>query len=279
MLGLLLAFLSSFFWATNDLFTKRFIHKGFDEYFVLWVRFPVSSLFLLPAGIIFWDLRPFILLSTFLWLPVEVLGGVFFVKALKYAPLSVAMSFYSFMPIFSALFGFLLLREAPNLWGFVGICLMVIGMLFLTGFSPKEFFKKHIGTIYMLISTLLFGFNVVLGKIVVINSNPFFFSWYYAFCMSFSTLIFVSPKHILKKENYADKRIIVLGILFALGSVLYNLALLYAPASYVASVERISLLLSILYGKVFFGESLRYLLPGAMLMLLGSLLLSISLHV
>lgn len=279
MLGLLFAFLSSFFWATNDLFTKRFIHRGFDEYFVLWIRFPVSSLFLLPVGIIFWDLRPFVLLSTFLWLPAEVLGGVFFVKALKYAPLSVAMSFYSFMPIFSALFGFLLLREVPNLWGFVGICFMVIGMLFLTGFSPKEFFKKHIGTIYMLISTLLFGFNVVLGKMVVINSNPFFFSWYYAFCMSFSTLIFVSPKHILKKENYTDKRILVLGILFAFGSILYNSALPYAPASYVASVERISILLSILYGKVFFGESLRHLLPGAMLMLLGSLLLSISLHI
>ncbi|QWK20751.1 MAG: DMT family transporter [Hydrogenobacter thermophilus] len=276
MFGLVLAFLSSFFWATNDLITKKLIHEGLDEYFVLWIRFPVSSLILLPIGIYFWDLSSFVLFSTFLWLPVEVLGGVFFVKALKHTPLSVAMSFYSFMPFFSAVFGFLLLGEAPSLQGFLGICLMVVGTLFLTGFSPGEFFRKHIGTVYMLISTLLFGLNVVIGKMVIISSNPFFFSWYYTLCMSFATLIFVSPKHIIERGNYTDKKLLMLGVFFALGGVFYNTALVYAPASYVTAVERVSLLLSMVYGRIFFGEPVKHLLPGALLMLLGSALLSVG---
>lgn len=276
MLGLLLAFLSSFFWATNDLITKKLIHKGFDEYLLLWLRFPVSSLLLLPFGVLFWDLDAFVLLSTFLWLPVEVVAGVFFVKALKYAPLSVAMSFYSFMPFFSALFGFLLLRETPNFLGFLGMFLMAIGVLLLTGFSPTGFFRKNVGSLYMIISTSLFGFNTVLGKMVVINSNPFFFSWYYTFCMSFGTLLLVDRHHIIRGENYKDKRFIVLGVFFALGTLLYNSALLYAPVSYVAAMERVSLLLSMVYSRIFLGEAVSHLLPGAFFMLIGSLLLSMS---
>lgn len=279
MLGLLLAFLSSFFWATNDLFTKKLIHKGFDEYLLLWIRFPVSSLLLLPFGVLFWDLGTFVLLSTFLWLPVEVMAGVFFVKALKYAPLSVAMSFYSFMPFFSAFFSFLLLKETPNFLGFLGMFLMAIGALLLMGFSPTEFFKKNVGSLYMIISTSLFGFNTVLGKIVVINSNPFFFSWYYTFCMSFGTLLLVDRHHIIRGENYKDKRFIVLGVFFALGSLLYNSALLYAPVSYVAAMERVSLLLSVVYSRIFLGEAVSHLFPGASFMLMGSLLLSMSLQV
>jgi len=277
MLGLLLAFLSSFFWATNDLITKKLIHRGFDEYLLLWIRFPVSSLLLLPFGLLFWDLDAFVLLSTFLWLPVEVMAGVFFVKALKYAPLSVAMSFYSFMPFFSALFGFLLLKETPSFLGFLGMFLMAIGALLLTGFSPAEFFRKNVGSLYMIISTSLFGFNTVLGKFVVINSNPFFFSWYYTFCMSFGTLLLVDRHHIIRGESYKDKRFVVLGVFFALGTLLYNSALLYAPVSYVAAIERVSLLLSMVYSRIFLGETVSHLLPGASFMLIGSLLLSMSL--
>ncbi len=279
MLGILLAFLSSFFWATNDLITKKLIHKGLDEYLLLWVRFPVSSLLLLPLGVIFWDLNTFVLLSTFLWLPVEVLAGVFFIKALKYAPLSVAMSFYSFMPLFSAIFGFLFLGETPNSLGIIGMLFMIVGTLFLTGFSPAEFFRKNIGSLYMIISTALFGFNTVLGKMVVINSNPFFFSWYYTFCMSFGTLLLVDKRHIIRVENYKDKRFIILGVFFALGDLLYNSAFLYAPVSYVAAMERVSLLISMFYSKIFLGERVAHLLPGALLMLIGSLLLSLSFQV
>lgn len=277
MLGILLAFLSSFFWATNDLFSKKLIYKGFDEYFILWIRFPVSSLLLLPLSIFFWDMNSFVLMSTLLWLPIEILGGIFFIKALKHAPLSLAMSFYSLMPFFSALFSFLLLGERLTPLGFAGILLTVMGAILITGPSPKDFFRRNVGSIYMIASTLLFGLNVVIGKMVIMESNPYFFSWYYTACMSVGTLPFVKPERLLRCESYRESSLLLIGVFFALGGVLYYVALLYAPTSYVVAVERMSILLSLYYGKVFFGEEVRHIVPGTLLMLMGSLLLSLSL--
>ncbi|WP_457599825.1 EamA family transporter, partial [Hydrogenivirga sp.] len=54
MLGILLALLSAFFWATNDIFNKKSLLRGYNENFVLWIRFPVGAVLLLPAGIYFW---------------------------------------------------------------------------------------------------------------------------------------------------------------------------------------------------------------------------------
>ncbi|MFN3814450.1 MAG: DMT family transporter [Aquificaceae bacterium] len=277
MFGILLAFLSSFFWATNDLFSKKLIYKGFDEYFILWIRFPLSSLLLLPLSILFWDMNSFVLVSTLIWLPVETLGGVLFIKALKHAPLSIAMSFYSLMPFFSALFSFLLLGEGLTPLGFAGILLTVVGAILITGPSPKDFFRKSIGSLYMIVSTLLFGLNVVIGKMVILESNPYFFSWYYTVCMSAGTFPFVKPEHFLRHESYKEPSLLLIGLFFALGGILYYIALLHAPTSYVVAVERISILLSLYYGKVFFGEEVKHIIPGTLLMLMGSLLLSLSL--
>ncbi|MEJ5338085.1 MAG: DMT family transporter [Aquificaceae bacterium] len=274
MLGLSLALLSSLFWGTNDYLSKRVLLKGVDENFTLWVRFPIACLLLAPLGALYWDLSVKVVLYALLWLPLEVLGGVFFMKGLKHAPLSVAMSFYSFMPVFSALFGWLLLSEEPSLAGILGMSLVVMASLLLVGFSPREFFRKNRGVLYMLISTALFGFNVVLGKASIMESNSLFFSWFYTFCMSLGTLLFVKPSEVLKKENYAHWEVPLLGLFFAIGDVLYNLALFFTLSSYVASAERLSLLVVLLYGKLFLRERAERILLPAMLMVAGNALMA-----
>ena len=270
MLGVSLALLSSLFWGTNDYFSKRLLIKGLDENFTLWVRFPIAFFLLTPLGIFYWDFNIKVLTYALIWLPLEVLGGVLFIKGLKYAPLSVAMSFYSFMPVFSALFGWLILSEEPSPMGILGMSLVIFATLILVGFSPKEFFKKNRGVIYMLLSTIFFGFNVVIGKASIIESNSFFFSWFYALCMSFGTLVFVKPSQIIKKENYKHWEIPLLGLFFAIGDILYNLALLLTLSPYVASAERLSLLIAILYGKVLLKEETKRVVFPALLMIAGN---------
>ncbi|QID32997.1 DMT family transporter [Pampinifervens florentissimum] len=270
MLGLSLALLSSIFWGTNDYLSKRLLIKGLDENFTLWVRFPIAFLLLTPLGILYWDFNIKVLTYALIWLPLEVLGGVFFIKGLKYAPLSVAMSFYSFMPVFSALFGWLILSEEPSPIGMLGMSLVIFATLILVGFSPKEFFKKNRGVVYMILSTVFFGFNVVIGKASIIESNSLFFSWFYTLCMSFGTLVFVKPSEVFRKENYKHWEIPLLGFLFAVGDALYNLALLLTLSSYVASAERLSLLIAILYGKVLLKEETKRVVFPALLMIAGN---------
>ncbi len=274
MLGVSLALLSSLFWGTNDYLSKRLLIRGLDENFTLWIRFPIAFFLLTPLGILYWDFNIKVLTYALIWLPLEVLGGVLFIKGLKHAPLSVAMSFYSFMPVFSALFGWLILSEEPSPMGMLGMSLVILATLILVGFSPKEFFKKNRGVVYMLLSTVFFGFNVVIGKASIIESNSFFFSWSYALCMSFGTLVFVKPSQIIKKENYKHWEIPLLGLFFAIGDILYNLALLLTLSPYVASAERLSLLVAIFYGSVFLKEETKGIVLPAFLMIVGNLLMA-----
>lgn len=275
MLGILLALLSAFFWATNDIFNKKSILKGYDENFVLWIRFPFGALLILPLGVHFWDFNLAVFWTTFLWLPVEILASVLFIKGIKHAPLSLGMPFFAFMPLFSALFGFLLLGERVSSEGLFGILLILLGSVIVTGGSFKSFFRASRGSLYMFLSAMLFGFSVVVGKLVIIESNPFFFSWYYCLVMSLGLLPFVGLRELLSLRNYTNPLNVPIGILFTLGMLTYTLALMHTLTSYVVSVERLAIILDVLYGRIFFGERIRRSFWGALLMVSGAVLLGI----
>ncbi|MDQ7082220.1 MAG: DMT family transporter [Aquificota bacterium] len=202
--GILLALASAFFWATNDIFNKKSLLKGYSENFVLWIRFPLGTLLLLPLGLFHWDLNLTVFLTTFLWLPVEVVASLLFIKGIKDAPLSVGMPFFAFMPLFSAVFGWVILGEKVDLTGWAGIILILSGSFIITGGSPSTFFRVSRGAFYMLVSALLFGLSVVIGKLVIVESNPFFFSWYYTSVMSLGLLPLVGRRELLRGENYRN---------------------------------------------------------------------------
>ncbi len=274
LLGALLSLLSALSWATNDIFNKLALKRGYEENFVLWIRFPLGAILLLPLGLIYWDLNKEVLLTTLLWLPTEIVASIFFIKAIKHSPLSIAMPFFAFMPLFSALGGWLILGESLSFRGILGILLIIYGSILLSGTDIKGFFRVNRGALYALLSAALFGFNVVIGKIAVVSSNQFFFAWYYCVVMSFGLLPFVKefqPPQVIIKERIFP----VIGILFSLGMVFYTWAYIYTYASYVAALERLAILLDILYGKVFFYEEVRYTLRASIFMVLGAILLSV----
>lgn len=274
LLGALLSLLSALSWATNDIFNKLALKKGYEENFVLWIRFPLGAILLLPLGLLYWDLNKKVILTTLLWLPTEVIASILFIKAIKHSPLSVAMPFFAFMPLFSALVGWLVLGESLSPRGILGILLIIFGSILLSGIDLKGFFKVNRGALYALLSAALFGLNVVVGKVAVVSSNQFFFAWYYCVVMSLGLLPFVKefqpPKVIIKEKLFP-----VIGVLFSLGMVFYTWAYLYTYASYVAALERLAILLDILYGKIFFKEEIRYALWASIFMVLGAILLSL----
>ncbi len=275
MIGILLALASAFFWATNDIFNKKSLLREYNENFVLWIRFPVGAVLLFPFGIYFWDFNFTVLWTTFVWLPLEIIASVFFIKGIKYAPLSVGMPFFAFMPLFSAFFGFLILGERISFYGLMGIVLILLGSFVITGGSFLSFFRMNRGSLYMMLSATLFGFNVVIGKYAIVESNPYFFAWYYCLVMSAGLLPMVGMRELLNIRNYRNPFNIPMGVFFSLGMVAYTSALIYTYTSYVASVERLAIVLDVIYGKVFFGEEISKSFQGAILMVLGAILLGV----
>jgi len=270
--GLFFGLLSGAFWATSSALTKKALKEGYEENFVLWVRFPLATLFLLPLGLLYWEMNLSFLLTTFLWLPAEVVASLLFVKSLKFAPLSVAMPLLNFMPLFSALWGWFLLGERPTPVGWLGILLVVSGSFVLSGGNPAFLLRKR-GALYALLSSFLFGLNVVIGKVAVQVSNQFFFSWYYSLVMTLGVLPFVRrfpPTKSLKRPLFP-----AVGLFFSGGLLFYAWGYLYAYASYVASAERLGVLFDLLYGKLFFGEEVRRAFWGSLLMVAGAILLSL----
>ncbi len=268
-IGIFLAILASLSWATNDVFNKKSIIEGFNENFILWIRFPISTIITLPAGIYFWDPSLMLFLSTFLWLPLEIVGSIFFIKAIKLSPISEVIPFLSFIPVFSLAGSFIILGEDITKGGLIGIGFIIVGSFIITGGSLKILFIFKKGIMFMLISSICFGLNIPAGKFAIINSNPYFFTWYYCLVMSIGLLPFVSIKEILKTSNYKNKYIIPIGVLFVTGGLLYNMALSLTPSPYVASVERTAIIFSVFYGKIFFGEEIRRSFAGSLLMLVG----------
>jgi len=274
LLGIFFSLFSAFFWATNDIFNKKLIQKGYEENFVLWIRFPLGVIFLLPFGLIYWDLNETVIKTTFLWLPSEILASIFFIKSLKYAPLSLAMPFYATMPAFSALVGWIVLGEVLSLKSWLGILFIIYGSILLAGKNLKNFLALNRGVIYALLSSFLFGINVVIGKIAVVNSNQFFFSWYYCIVMSFALIPFVKSFNF--KETALDWKLFgIVGLFFSLGMIFYTWAYVYTYASYVAATERLAILLDVIYGRVIFGEKVKNAFKASVVMLLGVFLLSL----
>jgi len=275
MIGILFALLSAFLWATNDILNKKSLLMGYNENFVLWIRFPVGAFLLLPVGLIFWDFNPTVLWTTFVWLPLEVFASVLFIKGIKYAPLSVGMPFFAFMPLFSAFFGFVFLGERLGLSGFAGILLILAGSFALSGGSLITFLRVNRGSFYMLVSAFLFGCSVAIGKFVIVESNPYFFAWFYCAVMSVGLLPIVGFGEVLRRKNYTNPFNLPMGVLFCLGMLAYTLALENTFTSYVASIERLAIILDVIYGRIFFGEEIRRSLWSSFVMVLGAVLLTL----
>ena len=59
--------------------------------------------------------------------PINVLAYVLYLYAIKISPISLSIPFLAFTPAFMVLTGFFILAETINLWGGMGIGLIVLG--------------------------------------------------------------------------------------------------------------------------------------------------------
>jgi len=267
------ALLSAFSLATADALTKKYL-KTLSPWQMGAIRIGYAVPFLLPILGLAWPALDKDFWFTLLLLyPLEILALILYMAALKFSPLSLTLPFLSFTPVFLILTGWLILKELPNLWGAIGICLVVGGsyLLYLPPqcFNLKRFFTafwQEKGSVFMLLVSLIYAITSALGKKAILHSDPLFFGAFYYIGLTAFFLPSFSKHPVLRQKSIIPLGLI-LGFLTALMIISHVIAISQTKAVYMISVKRLSPIFGVIYGGVLFKEEhihLRLLATGCM---------------
>ena len=134
------AFLTAFFESLKDVFAKNGL-KNLNEYIVAWLLSSFTALFLAP--ILFFIEIPS---ATNEFWTALLIGGILnvitiilYIKAIKHSDLFITIPLVTFTPLFLLITSPLIIGEFPNMFGLIGIFLIVTGSYIL---NIKE---KHKG--------------------------------------------------------------------------------------------------------------------------------------
>jgi len=162
---------------TSAVFDKFLLKRKFFDplVYTFWLGIlGIFALLILPFGSI-----PAlnILIIAFIAGTFSVLAMLFLFYALDYSEASTSLPVIGgFSPIFTLIIGYFLLNSFLGLGDLIGFCFLILGGFVLFFIEKKEL--KFLSFIFILISSLLFGFSNVLSK-VVFQAGPFIsgFAW------------------------------------------------------------------------------------------------------
>ena len=284
---IILSALTALSQSLQDIFSKKNLLKNIDEYLVSWSLAFFAFLFLIHILII--NKIPAIG-DNFWW--IAIIGGVLnlfafvlYIKAIKSSDLSITVPMMAFTPIFLLLTSPFMVGEFPNLAGISGVVLIAVGSYVLNikerknGFlKPFSSLIKEKGPKLMLGVALIWSITSNIDKIGVQNSSPIFWATTNtALIATFLLPIILMRKNKPLKEIFSNsKSLIPLGIFNALVKFFQMNAVNLAMVSYVISIKRTSILLSVILGVLIFKEkNIKERLIGVIIMFIGVLLITL----
>ena len=273
--------------AGADALTKHWLAQRSAAELVI-VRFSMAGLLLMPwvyvhpptvAALPFWG-----------WvgsaLPLEVLAMGIYVIAIRESPLALTLPYLAFTPVFTELFGWLLLGEQVSRLGLLGVLLVTCGAYALnleharllqprTWVTPFAAIARERGSRLMLGVALIYGVTSVLGKgAMQYMAGLQFGAFYFLLLGAFTLLVFgvrePSAIRILWRPTW---KVIIIGALMAVMVVLHFLALEKVQTAYMISVKRSSILFGILFGAALFGDKRLWLHLAAAAVMVGGVTL------
>lgn len=283
------ALLTAFFTASQDAWVKRHF-SDLTAYDML--AFPMA--YSLPLFALVFPLiavpeldKDFVVYVLFC-IPVNGLGFLLHMRAIQRSPLSLTLPYLAFTPMFIFFTGFVILGEVPNGWGVLGVCIIVAGSYVLnldpavySPLAPLRAFGREKGSVMMLMVAFIYGFGAVIGKKAILHSSVLFFtvSFFIGFNVCFLTGMLLSRRiRLLRLIEEPFKGMVSGGLLFA-HAICHGWAISLTKAVYMIAVKRISILIGIIYGGVFFHEQqMIYRLLGAGLMIFGAALVTLKGH-
>ncbi len=222
-------------------------------------------LFIFPEKVVpLQNLTPeFWFVVLFIALVCTPLETIFYYKALDEEEVSFVLPLLSLAPVITLGLSAVILREVPNIFGIIGVLLIILGIYTLKLSHAKEGLLepfKHIknsrGAQLMTIVFLSLGLGSVLDKIGVANSNAYFYALINYIGVS-TTLFFIAlfkARTHMKELVIYWKQFLLIGSVVAAYTLFYMLALEESFASYAIAIRNASIIFTIFLGYLFFKE-------------------------
>ena len=211
------------------------------------------------------------------------LGNGFLVKALHKGDLSVLGPVNSYKSVVGMIVGIFLLAEIPNVWGLLGVILIVYGSYFVLDTTAERFslaLLKKPEIQFRIWAMILTAVEAVFIKKIILASSTTaaFISWCW-FGTLFSFLFLLLYKLDIKKEigklNSKDINkylllIVCIGIMQFTTTYTFD----HMPVGYALSLFQLSVIVSVFLGhKIFKEQDIRKKLLGSAIMIIGSVII------
>lgn len=257
----------------SNVFQKKLTKSGEAVTCINCINYILMSLISIPLLL----LVNFSLITPEFWL-YAIAGGItgaigncFMVLALKQGELSVLGPINSYKAIVGMIFGIFLLHEYPNIYGVLGIGLIIIGSYFILE-SPKALLRKDIQyRIYALIFTAIEA--VFIKKVIILSSiaSSFIISSFLGAIFSYLIMRILENEklHIPTKKN--SIMYISTTLCFAIMTFTTAYVFKYMNVGYALSLFQLSIILNVILGyKLFNEKKLIKKLLGSLIILIGS---------
>ena len=287
MLWLILSFAAALFTSINDVFSKKRL-RDINEYVVSWSLRFFALLFLLPLLLFIKipDLGDEFWLALLISGLLNVIATILYLKAIKNSDLSVTVPLLAFTPLFLLITAPLILGEMPSFVGIIGVLLIVFGSYTLNIdkrhngylFPFKALFTES-GAKLMLMVAFIWSISSNFDKIGIQNSSPIF--WAIAVNGFIGLVLFpimlIKSNHSLHKIRTNYKDLLPIGLFTSLALIFQMTAISLTLVTYVISIKRTSMLMSVSFGHIVFKEKgFKERITGAVIMFIGVLFITLS---
>lgn len=224
-------------------------------------------------------------LGTGFW-TYAILGGIcgavcncFMVLALEKGQLSVLSPINSYKAVIGLLFGMIILKEYPNIYGLCGMALIIFGTYFIFD-KPEDFLRKDI--LYRFLALIFSATEAVFIKKVILLSSvsiSFGVSSILGAVFSFVLLKTLNNSQINFKEKIKNRLYIYSTACFGLMTFVTAYIFARINVGYALSLFQISIILNVFLGyKLFKEQNLPKKLAGSVIILIGSTMIILLGH-
>lgn len=257
----------------SNVFQKKLAFGGENPINVNFINYLLLSLFSIPL-LFFVDFSGINLKFLTYALAGGLTGAIcncFMVMALEKGELSVLGPINSYKAVIGLIFGMLILHEIPNMYGIMGILLIILGSYFILE-SPKALIKKDIQyRIYALIFSAIEA--VFIKKVIILSSitASFITSSFLGVIFSFIIMnIFSSSKLKLPVKRHSIMYVLT-ALCFGLMTFTTAYVFKYMNVGYALSLFQLSIIINVILGyKLFKEKNLIKKLFGSLIILIGS---------
>jgi transporter family protein len=269
LLGLLYSTLTGLTLAAFYMLNKRVAHAGRPMLIIFWIfaaHLPVFVAWALMAMPL--RVTPLYFLPGVAVIALTVAGNLLTIRALSLSPFSLVVPVLGLSPVFASLIGIPLLHEWPSATQWLGICLAVLGVLWL--YAPPEkpwnilafwpAFVRERGAVPITLAALMWAICAPMDKLALRQADAQFHALFVfiGFVLALGTGLAVGGEFRTQSVDRAAWKL--LALTGGIGGVSYGLqltALQYAAAGPFEAIKRVmNQLLALAFGYILFHEKI-----------------------